>query len=150
MVVSLANLRALLAAEVPPGRADEDGVRRQWWAALATLQEDLLAPGPKAEHGLWLAAPLPALYEPRLLRRLRSAQDRIGEHRDNLLADHWVQLNVRALGRPLAARLVDGLARQEQDLRRQSAARAARVLVAWRQWRDATRRVRKAASPGRR
>jgi signal transduction histidine kinase len=71
MVVSLANLRALLAAEVPPGRADEDGVRRQWWAALATLQEDLLAPGPGAERGLWLAAPLPALYEPRLLRRLR-------------------------------------------------------------------------------
>ncbi|MEB3198906.1 MAG: histidine kinase dimerization/phospho-acceptor domain-containing protein, partial [Synechococcaceae cyanobacterium] len=71
MVVSLADLRALLAAEVPPGRADEDGVRRQWWAALATLQEDLLAPGPGAERGLWLAAPLPALYEPRLLRRLR-------------------------------------------------------------------------------
>jgi len=71
MVVSLADLRALLAAEVPPGRGDEDSVRRQWWAALATLQEDLLAPGPGADRGLWLAAPLPALYEPRLLRRLQ-------------------------------------------------------------------------------
>jgi signal transduction histidine kinase len=71
MVVSLAALRTHLAADVPPGRGDEDSVRRQWWAALATLQEDLLAPGPGAERGLWLAAPLPALYEPRLLRRLQ-------------------------------------------------------------------------------
>jgi len=71
MVVSLTALRTLLAAEVPPGRGDEDSVRRQWWAALATLQEDLLAPGPGADRGLWLAAPLPALYEPRLLRRLQ-------------------------------------------------------------------------------
>ena len=71
MVVSLASLRTLLAAGVPPGRGDEDSVRRQWWAALATLQEDLLAPGPGADRGLWLAAPLPALYEPRLLRRLQ-------------------------------------------------------------------------------
>ena len=69
--MSLADLRALLAAEVPDGRGDEDSVRRQWWAALATLQEDLLAPGPGADQGLWLAAPLPALYEPRLLRRLQ-------------------------------------------------------------------------------
>ncbi len=71
MVVSLASLRTHLAADVPPGRGDEDSVRRQWWAALATLQEDLLAPGPGADRGLWLAAPLPALYEPRLLRRLQ-------------------------------------------------------------------------------
>jgi len=71
MVVSLAELRTRLAAEVPPGRGDEDSVRRQWWAALATLQEDLLAPGPGADRGVWLAAPLPALYEPRLLQRLQ-------------------------------------------------------------------------------
>ncbi|MFM7313213.1 MAG: sensor histidine kinase [Cyanobium sp.] len=71
MEVSLSELRRLLAADVPPGRGDEDSVRRQWWAALATLQEDLLAPGPGTGSGLWLAAPLPALYEPRLLRRLQ-------------------------------------------------------------------------------
>jgi signal transduction histidine kinase len=70
MVVSLQQLRQLLAAGVPPGRGDEDSVRRQWWAALATLQEDLLLPGPSPK-GLWLAAPLPALYEPRLLLRLQ-------------------------------------------------------------------------------
>lgn len=71
MVVSLAELRSRLSLDVPPGRGDEDSVRRQWWAALATLQDDLLAPGPDADRGLWLAAPLPALYEPRLLRRLQ-------------------------------------------------------------------------------
>ncbi|MFM7514317.1 MAG: histidine kinase dimerization/phospho-acceptor domain-containing protein, partial [Cyanobium sp.] len=69
--MSLADLRALLGRDVPLGRGDEDSVRRQWWAALATLQEDLLS-GPEAGlRGLWLAAPLPALYEPRLLRRLQ-------------------------------------------------------------------------------
>jgi len=70
MVVNLQQLRQLLAEGVPPGRGDEDSVRRQWWAALATLQEDLLLPGP-SPRGLWLAAPLPALYEPRLLLRLQ-------------------------------------------------------------------------------
>ncbi len=70
MVVNLQQLRRLLAEGVPPGRGDEDSVRRQWWAALATLQEDLLLPGP-SPRGLWLAAPLPALYEPRLLLRLQ-------------------------------------------------------------------------------
>jgi rod shape determining protein RodA len=69
MVVNLQGLRDLLAEGVPAGKGDEDNVRRQWWAALATVQEDLLlASGP--EPGVWLAAPLPALYEPSLLRCL--------------------------------------------------------------------------------
>ena len=68
-MVSLAVLRRGLAEGAPAGRGDEDSVRRQWWAALATLQEDLLGPA-SAGSGLWLAAPLPALYEPALLHRL--------------------------------------------------------------------------------
>ena len=67
--MSLAVLRRGLAEGAPAGRGDEDSVRRQWWAALATLQEDLLSPA-SAGSGLWLAAPLPALYEPALLHRL--------------------------------------------------------------------------------
>ena len=59
--MSLAVLRRGLAEGAPAGRGDEDSVRRQWWAALATLQEDLLGPA-SAGSGLWLAAPLPALY----------------------------------------------------------------------------------------
>ena len=67
---SLAQIRQRLAEGVPTGRADEDGVRRQWWAALATLQNDfLLALQPL--RGVWLASPLPALYEPALLRQLQ-------------------------------------------------------------------------------
>ena len=69
MVVSLGELRALLADGVPAGRGDEDSVRRQWWAALATVQEDLLGASPP-QAGVWLAAPLPALYEPTLLEWL--------------------------------------------------------------------------------
>lgn len=65
----LEELRQELAAPVPPGRGDEEGARRQWWAALAVLQDTLLEqPSP---HGLWLAAPLPALYEPTLLQRFQ-------------------------------------------------------------------------------
>lgn len=82
----------------------------------------------------------------RLLRRLRGAQDRIGDHRDTLLAEHWVRENERALGRPLVGRLVASIEVREKRLRRQSASRAARVLDAWQAWRDATRRVRKEAS----
>lgn len=82
----------------------------------------------------------------RLLRRLRAAQDRIGEHRDTLLAGHWVLEHERALGRSLVGRLASGIERREKRLRRQSAARAGRVADAWRTWRDATRRIRQAAS----
>jgi hypothetical protein len=72
---SLAELRALLAEGVPAGHSNDDAVRRQWWAALDTLQRDVLlgeeegSDGPAA--GVWLASPLPALYEPTLLERLQ-------------------------------------------------------------------------------
>jgi signal transduction histidine kinase len=68
--VSLADLRRCLAEGVPAGVSNEDCARRQWWAALATLQEDFLLPRQPLQ-GLWLAAPLPALYEPALLRELQ-------------------------------------------------------------------------------
>ena len=68
-MVTLQGVREVLAEGVPLGKGEEDNVRRQWWAALATVQDDLLlASAP--EPGLWLAAPLPALYEPSLLRSL--------------------------------------------------------------------------------
>jgi signal transduction histidine kinase len=55
---------------VPAGSSDDDSVRRQWWAALATLQEDFLLPL-GAQQGVWLASPLPALHEPALLQQLQ-------------------------------------------------------------------------------
>ncbi len=69
-MVSLAVLRARLAEGVPAGRSDEDTARRQWWAALATLQDDFLPPL-QPLRGVWLASPLPALYEPELLEPLQ-------------------------------------------------------------------------------
>jgi len=63
------ELRQRLAADRPIGRCDEASVRRLWWAALETLQQDLLIPE-DVQNGLWLAAPLPALYEPQLLGSL--------------------------------------------------------------------------------
>ncbi|MCS5707110.1 sensor histidine kinase [Synechococcus sp. FGCU-3] len=68
---SLSELRALLAEGVPPGQSNDDAVRRQWWAALDTLQRDvLLREGDGTPAGVWLASPLPALYEPGLLEHL--------------------------------------------------------------------------------
>jgi len=66
---TLHDLRRTLSAGVPRGQSDDDSVRRQWWAALATLQEDLLL-AEEPLKGLWLAAPLPALYEPQVLSQL--------------------------------------------------------------------------------
>jgi CHAD domain-containing protein len=81
----------------------------------------------------------------RLVRRLRNAQDCIGEHRDTLLATHWVQSNERLLGRDFAARLVADLERRERRLRHRATRRSRKVLEAWRDWRAATRRFRKEA-----
>jgi signal transduction histidine kinase len=67
---TLADLRRELARGVPGNGSDDDSARRQWWAALATLQDNLLAGANAPRRGLWLAAPLPALYEPALLQNL--------------------------------------------------------------------------------
>ena len=63
------NIRKLLAKGQPPGTCDESGVRRLWWAALDTIQKELLHK--TIDCGIWLAAPLPALYEPELVERFK-------------------------------------------------------------------------------
>ena len=68
--ISLIDIQQRMAQDVPIGRLDETTVRRLWWGALDTLQEEILGPMDLSK-GLWLAAPLPALYEPRLLERLQ-------------------------------------------------------------------------------
>ncbi|QEY32150.1 HAMP domain-containing histidine kinase [Synechococcus sp. RSCCF101] len=67
---TLARLRDLMAEGKQEIPGDEDSARRQWWAALGVLQDDYLIPRPP-DSGVWLAAPLPALYEPELLAALR-------------------------------------------------------------------------------
>lgn len=93
------------------------------------------------------AAPKPTA---KLLRRLRGAQDAIGEHRDLILAEHWLRSIERHLGRELSARLVADVQRRERQLRRRAARRSGKVLEEYSQWRSATRRLRKGATPGQR
>ncbi len=68
-LITIRDIQQRMAEGVPIGRVDEPTVRRLWWAALETLQNHILAPM-DFEKGVWLASPLPALYEPKLLNRL--------------------------------------------------------------------------------
>ena len=65
----LTTIQALMAEGVPPGGGDDPSARRLWWAALEVVQDALLKQ-PADRRGVWLAAPLPALYEPSLLQRM--------------------------------------------------------------------------------
>jgi len=68
--MSLQRVRELLGQGVAAGQGDDDTVRRQWWAALATLQDDFLLNRSELS-GVWLAAPLPALFDPQVLLQLK-------------------------------------------------------------------------------
>ncbi len=68
--VSIKTLQERMAEGVPEGKIDEQIVRRLWWAALDILQEEILLPM-NFKKGLWLASPLPALYDSKLLSRFQ-------------------------------------------------------------------------------
>ncbi len=68
--ISLKTIQERMAQDLSVGRSNEATVRRLWWAALDTLQQDILMPM-NHTHGIWLSAPLPALYEPKLLTNLK-------------------------------------------------------------------------------
>ena len=73
MIVPLITIQALqkrMAHGVPDVSCSESAVRRMWWAALDTLQSDILLPM-DLNRGLWLSSPLPALYEPKLLKKFQ-------------------------------------------------------------------------------
>ena len=73
MSSSLVTIKALqerMAEGVPHSSCTESAVRRMWWAALDTLQSDILLPM-NLSRGLWLSSPLPALYEPKLLKQFQ-------------------------------------------------------------------------------
>ncbi len=59
-----------MAEGVPYGRLDEQIVRRLWWAALEIIQDEILVPM-DLKKGMWLASPLPVLYDSNLLSRFR-------------------------------------------------------------------------------
>ena len=58
-LTSLLAIQKRVAKGFPTGKLDEPTARRLWWAALDTLQEDILMPK-NLTRGLWIAAPLPA------------------------------------------------------------------------------------------
>lgn len=66
---SLGELHQRLWQDRSGTTTPEENARRQWWAALQVVQEDFSAQ--LREGGAWLAAPLPALYEPNLLQALQ-------------------------------------------------------------------------------
>jgi CHAD domain-containing protein len=124
-------------------------VDEPWRKAVRLMKEE--PEGPAELHELRLAlkhcryalepvADVAPKSAARLLRRLRGAQDAIGEHRDTVLARHWVESHERALGRPLLRRLLPLLERREKALLQKSVARSGRVLPAYRDWRKAARR----------
>jgi CHAD domain-containing protein len=84
-----------------------------------------------------------------LLRRLRVAQEAIGEHRDLVLAGHWLSSNASGLGGNLTRRLLVDVGRREKRLRARAARRAHQVLPALRRWQKRTRALRKGTKPGR-
>ncbi len=59
-----------MATGVPAGHASDANARRLWWGGLEVLQE-LLEIQDNTASGVWLAAPLPALYAPDLLQRFQ-------------------------------------------------------------------------------
>ena len=68
--ITIKALQQRMAQGVPNTACNESSVRRMWWAALDTLQSEILLPL-NLTRGLWLSSPLPALYEPKLLKQLQ-------------------------------------------------------------------------------
>lgn len=133
-------------------------VNESWTAALRRLESEptdtagLHALRLALKHGRYALDPVADVAPDevsQLLRRLRAAQEGIGEHRDVVLAVHWLSSNESALGGSLTRRLVALLSRQERRLRARAATLASRVLPALRRWRRATRALRKGTKPGR-
>jgi len=69
-LVTIQALQKRMAQGVTQATSSESAVRRMWWAALDTLQSDILLPM-NLSRGLWLSSPLPALYEPKLLKKFQ-------------------------------------------------------------------------------
>ncbi len=69
-LITIQTLQKRMAKGVPHITCSESAVRRMWWAALDVLQSDILLPM-NLTRGLWLSSPLPALYEPKLLKKFQ-------------------------------------------------------------------------------
>jgi CHAD domain-containing protein len=91
----------------------------------------------RCRYALESVSSLQPVQAEQALARLRSAQDRLGEHRDAVQARKWLRANEERLGRPLARRMDRMLRRREKTLGSEAVERAARVLPAYAAWRRA-------------
>ena len=86
-LITIQALQKRMAEGVPHATCSESAVRRMWWAALDTLQSDILLPM-NLTRGLWMSSPLPALYEPKLLKKFQgwvwAPKDLLNLHAVNL------------------------------------------------------------------
>ena len=135
-----------------------DLVDEPWRKAVQLVEDDRQEPAELHElrlalkhcrYALESVADLEPETAAHLLRRLRAAQDGIGEHRDAVLARHWVKSHERSLGRLLTQRLLRLLERREASLMEQAVARSRKVLPAYRAWGKAARRIKRTATSGR-
>ena len=69
-LVTIEAIQKRMAQGVSHSSSSESSVRRMWWAALDILQSEILLPM-NLTRGLWLSSPLPALYEPKLLKKFQ-------------------------------------------------------------------------------
>ena len=69
--ITLQSLQECMAEGLDAGRVDDPTARRLWWAALETIQAEVLLADGEAPAGVWIAAPLPALYDPGLLETMQ-------------------------------------------------------------------------------
>ena len=69
-LITINSIQRRMAKEVPLGKLDESLARRMWWAALDTLQDEILT-NIDLRGGIWLASPLPSLYQSNLLKSLK-------------------------------------------------------------------------------
>ena len=78
----------------------------------------------------------------RVIDRLRSAQDGLGEHLDAIAARKWLKANEVTLGGPLVRRLDREIKALERELKAEALARAAEPMPAYAKWSKALRSLR--------
>ncbi len=91
----------------------------------------------RCRYALESVSGLQASEAGRVMDRLRSAQDSLGEYLDAAAARIWLRANEAALGRPLARRLDHELKARGKELRSEALRRAADVMPAYDRWRMA-------------
>ena len=68
--ITIKKIQDLLLQGVQTSNVDDDTSRRMWWAALEVVQKEFLSQNYK-DGGIWVASPLPALNEKKLLTNLQ-------------------------------------------------------------------------------